>query len=46
MSNITQNTIKQIKGKNVVFVTWDLMLGERLGKKQGKKLLYFFISPY
>lgn len=34
------------KRKNVVFVTWDLTLGERLGKKQGKKLLYFFISPY
>lgn len=30
---------------NVAFGTWDLTLGERLGKKQGKKLLYFFISP-
>lgn len=30
---------------NVAFGTWDPTLGERLGKKQGKKLLYFFISP-
>lgn len=33
------------KEKNVAFRTWDLTLRERLGKTQGKKLLYFFISP-